>query len=139
MGGVGNIDMRYEEESEQVSILEVNPHCWTSLFGSLSVRVNFLYLHFLEGIVIPCSRPAYPNNGVVVKELLDQFRAWKRRGEHQRRVTLGATACRNDMADPLPNAATLARSTFKWYKKGAKNRYRSPRYPSARYTGKHQC
>jgi len=130
--GVANVDLRYDEDSEQVRVLEFNPRYWTSLLGSLSAGVNFPYLHCLAGVGVPFSRPAYFNKRFVVKETLNQLSVQRHRGEHERRLTLGDTAWRYDIADPLPNVVKLVRSTFKWVNKGAKNRYRTPHYSPAR-------
>ncbi|MDP8952518.1 MAG: ATP-grasp domain-containing protein, partial [Actinomycetota bacterium] len=68
--GVAHIDMRRDEESGRVGILEVNPRYWASLLGSLSAGVNFPHLHCLAAIGAPLPRPSYSKKRFLVKEHL---------------------------------------------------------------------
>jgi D-aspartate ligase len=45
--GVANLDLRYNSQTGQVNVIEINPRFWQSLMGSLSVGVNFPYLLYL--------------------------------------------------------------------------------------------
>jgi predicted ATP-grasp superfamily ATP-dependent carboligase len=103
--GVANIDMRYDEESDQVRVLELNPRYWGSLLGSLSAGVNFPYLHCLAGFGVRFPRPVYSNKRYLVKEPWKQLRMWKRLSEHQKGFTVGETQLRDQLADPFPHVA----------------------------------
>jgi D-aspartate ligase len=45
--GVANLDLRYNSQTGQVNVIEINPRFWQSLMGSLSVGINFPYLLYL--------------------------------------------------------------------------------------------
>ena len=106
--GLANIDLRYDEESGQVHVLEFNPRYWASLLGGLSVGINFPYLHCLAGLGVTFPRPAYVKKRFVVKRPLSLYLAQSRRGGFRRGFTLGETTLRYRIADPLPSAVTLA-------------------------------
>jgi D-aspartate ligase len=104
--GVAHIDMRRDEESGRVGVLEVNARYWGSLLGSLSAGVNFPHLHCLAALGVPFPQPSYSKKRYLVKEPLEHLRArWRRGGEGG--ITLGDTPLRYDVADPLPRAAKL--------------------------------
>lgn len=104
--GVAHIDMRRDEESGRVGVLEVNARYWGSLLGSLSAGVNFPHLHCLAALGVPFPQPSYSKKRYLVKEPLEHLRArWCRGGEGG--ITLGDTPLRYDVADPLPRAAKL--------------------------------
>jgi predicted ATP-grasp superfamily ATP-dependent carboligase len=105
--GVANIDTRYDEESKQVRALEFNPRYWGSLLGSLSAGVNFPYLHCLAGFGLRFPRPVYSNKRYLVKEPWKQLHAFKNRGDPQKRIAVGETQLRDQLADPLPHVAKL--------------------------------
>lgn len=48
--GVANIDLRYDEQEQQVKVLEINPRFWGSLLGSYCAGVNYPYLSCLAGL-----------------------------------------------------------------------------------------
>ncbi|QHG18517.1 ATP-grasp domain-containing protein [Nostoc sp. ATCC 53789] len=45
--GVANLDLRYNSQTGQINVIEINPRFWQSLMGSLSVGVNFPYILYL--------------------------------------------------------------------------------------------
>lgn len=51
--GVANIDYRLHEPDHSITVLEVNPRYWGSLFASFFAGVNFPYLACLEGMENP--------------------------------------------------------------------------------------
>jgi D-aspartate ligase len=57
--GIANIDLRYNELSNRVEIIELNPRYWGSLLGSLAAGVNFPYLACLAAQRIGFPRPQY--------------------------------------------------------------------------------
>jgi predicted ATP-grasp superfamily ATP-dependent carboligase len=100
--GVVNIDLRYEEKSRRVRVLEFNPRYWGSLMGSLSAGVNFPYLQCLAGIGVPFNKPAYSKKRFVAKEISSLYSALRRRGGHQKGFAFNDTTLRYDLVDPLP-------------------------------------
>ena len=48
--GVAHIDMRYDEESREVKIIEINPRFWGSVEASLIAGINFPYLYCLASL-----------------------------------------------------------------------------------------
>lgn len=57
--GIANVDLRYEQQTQQVAVLEINPRFWGSLLGSLRAGVNFPYLACLAALGIPFPQPDY--------------------------------------------------------------------------------
>jgi len=45
--GVANLDLRYNSQTGEMNVLEINPRFWQSLMGSLSIGVNFPYILYL--------------------------------------------------------------------------------------------
>lgn len=104
--GVANIDLRHDQERDQVKILELNPRYWGSLLGSLSAGVNFPYLHCLAGVGVSFNRPAYAKKRFLVKEISALYPALRRRSRYQGRVAFTDMNWRYDLADPLPWVAS---------------------------------
>jgi len=50
--GVANLDLRYDEETNQIKVLEMNARYWGNLVGSLMAGVNFPYLSCLVSLGI---------------------------------------------------------------------------------------
>ena len=57
--GVAHIDMRYNEISEELEVIEINPRYWGSLLGSLAAGVNFPHLACLATLGQSFSLPEY--------------------------------------------------------------------------------
>ena len=57
--GIANIDMFYDQETEKINILEINPRFWDTLLGSLGAGVNFPYLACLAGLGVPFDKPIF--------------------------------------------------------------------------------
>ncbi|OUL35996.1 ATP-utilizing enzyme (ATP-grasp superfamily) [Nostoc sp. T09] len=45
--GIANLDLRYNSQTGEILLLEINPRFWQSMMGSLSIGVNFPYLLYL--------------------------------------------------------------------------------------------
>ncbi len=58
--GIANIDLRYNSNTGQIYVLEINPRFWQSLMGSLSIGVNFPYLLCLLSNDINFDPISYP-------------------------------------------------------------------------------
>jgi predicted ATP-grasp superfamily ATP-dependent carboligase len=57
--GVANLDLRYNSQTGQINVIEINPRFWQSLMGSLSVGVNFPYILYLLSNNINFERISY--------------------------------------------------------------------------------
>ncbi|WP_414621941.1 ATP-grasp domain-containing protein [Calothrix sp. CCY 0018] len=58
--GIANLDLRYNSQTGQICVIEINPRFWQSLMGSLSVGVNFPYLLYLLSSDISFEPVSYP-------------------------------------------------------------------------------
>lgn len=57
--GVAHIDMRYDQNTKQFHVIEVNTRFWMSLDASLIAGVNFPYLYCLSSMGITFQKPQY--------------------------------------------------------------------------------
>lgn len=57
--GVAHLDLRYDEENNQIKIIEINPRYWGTLMGSLYAGVNFPYLSCLAGLNISVAKETF--------------------------------------------------------------------------------
>ena len=57
--GVAHLDLRYDEENNQIKIIEINPRYWGTVMGSLYAGVNFPYLHCLAGLNISVAKETF--------------------------------------------------------------------------------
>lgn len=74
--GIANLDLRYNSQTGQLNVLEINPRIWQSLLGSLSVGVNFPYLLYLLSSGISFPRVSYQEKyyvkvGRFIKDVLN--------------------------------------------------------------------
>jgi predicted ATP-grasp superfamily ATP-dependent carboligase len=72
--GVANFDLRYDEDDQQVKVIEINPRFWGSLLGSFCAGVNFPYLSCLAGLGLDIPEAVfhpmrYVNTGTAAKLL----------------------------------------------------------------------
>ncbi|HEY9617756.1 MAG TPA: ATP-grasp domain-containing protein [Microcoleaceae cyanobacterium] len=57
--GVAHIDLRYNELTQELEVIEINPRYWGSLLGSLVAGVNFPYLAYLSALGQDFPIPTY--------------------------------------------------------------------------------
>lgn len=57
--GVAHLDMRYDENSKEFKVIEVNPRFWGSVEASLFAGVNFPYLYALASLNYNFDLPKY--------------------------------------------------------------------------------
>jgi predicted ATP-grasp superfamily ATP-dependent carboligase len=108
--GVAHVDLREDERSGQITILEVNPRYWGSLLGSLHAGINFPYLACLAALKLPFSvpqsRPCRYVSGTAA------VGCWKRGQFGADRAGFGFsdTVFRDALPDPWPSFAQLVLS-----------------------------
>jgi predicted ATP-grasp superfamily ATP-dependent carboligase len=112
--GVANFDLRYDEEDQQVKVLEINPRFWGSLLGSFCAGVNFPYLSCLAGLgqTIPKTdfKPIrYVTGEAAAAILYQRFIGHKTKAMYYDNSALNFIA-----KDPMPK---LVESGFKGYAK----------------------
>ena len=104
--GVANFDLRYNEESGQVMILEMNTRFWGNVVGSFKAGVNFPYLSCLVGLgydipEIELKRTTCVTGKSSYIYWLDRFRFKRKFPKFQ------YTSLSLDIYDPAPNCYTL--------------------------------
>ncbi|XMO86128.1 ATP-grasp domain-containing protein [Algibacter sp. AS12] len=57
--GVAHLDMRFDENSKNYKVVEINPRFWGSLEASLFAGVNFPYLYYLSSLDKSFETPDY--------------------------------------------------------------------------------
>ncbi len=57
--GVAHIDMRYDQNTKQFKVIEINSRFWVSLDASLIAGVNFPYLYCLSSMGNTFKKPQY--------------------------------------------------------------------------------
>jgi len=57
--GVAHVDLRYDDVTGAVNIIEINPRFWGSVLGSLHAGINFPYLACLSALGRPFAAPYY--------------------------------------------------------------------------------
>jgi D-aspartate ligase len=57
--GIANIDLRYDERTDEFRVLEINPRFWATLDASLVAGVNFPYLYCLHSLGGDFEKPRY--------------------------------------------------------------------------------
>lgn len=57
--GVAHLDMRYDKNTKEFKVIEVNPRYWGSVEASLYAGVNFPYLHCMASLNQKFSMPEY--------------------------------------------------------------------------------
>lgn len=105
--GIAHVDLRDEEGSSQVKVLEVNPRFWGSVLGSLHAGVNFPYLACLAGMDQPFLAPKFHSCRYVAGATA--VRQWMRGQFGAKRVgfRFSDTVFRYVMTDPWPTLAEL--------------------------------
>ncbi|SJM89511.1 putative Carbamoylphosphate synthase large subunit [Crenothrix polyspora] len=112
--GVANFDLRYDEQEQQVKVLEINPRFWGSLLGSFCAGVNYPYLSCLAGLGMDIPQTdikplRYVNGEAATAMLYQRFIKHKRQGEYFDNSALDFM-----IQDPVPK---LVASCFKGYAK----------------------
>jgi predicted ATP-grasp superfamily ATP-dependent carboligase len=100
--GVANIDLRFDNANGRALILEVNPRFWGSLFGSLSVGVNFAELACRLALGLELPDPGYRPGRFIVEKRAAVRHLFRKRGPEAAplRSVLWHVA-----RDPLPEIA----------------------------------
>lgn len=76
--GIAHFDLRYDEEDQQVKVIEINARFWGSLSGSFYAGVNFPYLTCLAGLGLDIPKTEfqplrYVNGGAALKLMSQRF------------------------------------------------------------------
>ena len=115
--GIVNIDLVWDEKTNEAKVLESNPRYWRSLLGSLTAGVNFPHLACLasDGRTFP--RPEYREGVRYAKpDLAVDLMLRKCMGESIAVSGLNETGLQFLVKDPLPDFAIqfsrLARNVF---------------------------
>ena len=103
--GVAHLDLRIDELSGEITVIEANPRFWGSVIGSMHAGVNFPYLKCLVGMgqrfEVPRFRPCrYVSGGGAVQQWIRG-----RLGTKQAGFGFSDTAFRYVVADPWPTIA----------------------------------
>jgi predicted ATP-grasp superfamily ATP-dependent carboligase len=111
--GIAHIDMRYDEKSGQVYVLEINPRFWGSLAGSTRSGVNFpvLSCQVTTGESLPsisARKIRYSSPQTLMKFILQT------RPEGQEPLKFSETAFSDMIRDPLPAIAAIVSSKFRF-------------------------
>jgi predicted ATP-grasp superfamily ATP-dependent carboligase len=107
--GVMHIDMRWDNRDSTVKVLEINPRYWSSLPGSVSVGVNFPYLHCLlakgEGFALP----HYRTEGFLVQRrvALKCMAQNVLRSRLKGHVRFNQTSLKHTIEDPVPDIVNV--------------------------------
>jgi predicted ATP-grasp superfamily ATP-dependent carboligase len=112
--GIAHFDLRYDEQDQQVKVIEINARFWGSLFGSFCAGVNFPYLTCLAGLgqAVPKTgfQPLrYVNGDAAVRILYQRFI-----GKRQAGTCFDHSALDFMIKDPLPKVVAYC---FKAYSK----------------------
>jgi predicted ATP-grasp superfamily ATP-dependent carboligase len=104
--GVAHFDLRYDEQDQQIKVIEINARFWGSLLGSLCAGVNFPYLTCLLGLgrelPAPKLRPIrYVNGSAAVKLFIKRITG-------QGTITYDYSALDFMWQDPLPKVVAYA-------------------------------
>lgn len=106
--GIAHIDLRFNKETGEVNLLEINPRYWGSLLGSLFIGVNFPYLHCLQSLGLSFSHPSYKQeryifrNGITLKH-------WAKRLKDKSKIPISLRESKllYSLRDPLPEVVNL--------------------------------
>ena len=106
--GIAHIDLRHDNLTNQISMIEVNARYWGSLLGSLSAGINFPHLAFLTGKGIEFKQPEYSSSRFVYgKETLRSF------FDYDLKLKFNETNWKYVIKDPLPEGLKLFRKALK--------------------------
>jgi hypothetical protein len=100
--------MRFDVESRDYKVLEINPRFWRSLLGSVHAGVNFPYLTCLTALGVPFSPPE-PRPGRFIHENRIALRSLSGHLSGSGSISWRDTSLAYAWKDPLPELAILMR------------------------------
>lgn len=85
--GIAHFDLRYDEQDQQVKVIEINARFWGSLLGSFYAGVNFPYLTCLTGLGLAIPKIdfhllRYVNGQAAIKILYQRVIQKKHENDH---------------------------------------------------------
>ena len=106
--GVANIDLRYDEENQEVKILEMNTRFWGTLIGSLLAGINFPYLNCLAGLGKHVPESHYNNTSCIIGKY-HYFYAFDRFRIKRKLPKFENSSLKLALKDPLPQVFLLCK------------------------------
>jgi D-aspartate ligase len=109
--GVAHIDLRYDNRTGEVFVIEMNPRCWGSLEASTRSGVNFPLLWSKISLGEPIAKPnpkhvRYANGSSIPRLYSSKLE------KEQKRFSLRETAIADWVRDPLPTLMELFQKIF---------------------------
>ena len=111
--GIMHIDMRYDEESHQYKVIEINPRFWASVIASVFTGVNFPYLTCLLAL-----KKDVPDINLIPKRVVRSKKAFKMfvkriLGKNQKDYYLYNSYSEIIIRDPMPEVYKVFKRFFR--------------------------
>ncbi|RLG16991.1 hypothetical protein DRN75_04285 [Nanoarchaeota archaeon] len=121
--GVSMLEFKYDEDSEEFKLIEMNPKFWGSLDLAITCGVNFPYLAYRAALGYKITQPKYkvgvtyqwmlPEDLLSIKTHTNKLRALKDVLKDALNNSIN-TDIEHFLYDPLPTAARMLWSTYKY-------------------------
>lgn len=105
--GVAHLDLRYDADSQQINVIEINPRFWLTVVGStVTARVNFPVLACEAALGQPLAQPAFTLGRYIP---FTNFLKYKYTSKVPNKVpfTWGDTSLLGFLGDPIPKLICL--------------------------------
>lgn len=100
--GIIHIDLRYDEQDQQIKVIEMNPRFWGSLLASTFAGVNFPYLACLAGLNIKLPEIIIQPKRVVHPKATLSLLAKRLIQRKQKNLHFDHTIMKFILKDPMP-------------------------------------